>query len=133
MKELNLKIEECIVTGLIYTETGRIYKFRSITTDEEKEIITRYYDTTSEFMSRELGSELSYAKDKTIYLISDKERILALKNSGSNVVIIKDYITRFQTELYGNTDYIKSTYGLTEEEFLKILRENSQSKKLKLK
>jgi len=132
MKELNLKIEEGTIINMKYTEYGRIYFVK--TENNEIKIITRYYDHVCDYISREYGSDIDYIKDKNIYLISDEERLLALKNEKDSLVFISDSINETYETItqYGNTDYIKNAYNLTEEEFIKIVRENINSKKLKL-
>ena len=132
MKELNLKIEEGTIINMKYTEYGRIYFVKA--ENNEIKIITRYYDHVSDYISKEYGSDIDYIKDKNIYLISDEERLLALKNEKDSYVFISDSINETYETItqYGNTDYIKDAYNLTEEEFIKIVREDINSKKLKL-
>lgn len=133
MKELNLKIEEGTLTDIEYTELGRIFLIKL--ENKETKIITRYYDHISEYISKEYGSEKENIVGKTIYLISDYNRPLALKNDKDSIVFMRDLISEDYGSIkqYGNTDYIKEEYNLTEEEFIKIIREELNSKKLKLK
>ena len=115
MKELNLKIEEGTIINMKYTEYGRIYFVKA--ENNEIKIITRYYDHVSDYISKEYGSDIDYIKDKNIYLISDEERLLALKNEKDSYVFISDSINETYETItqYGNTDYIKDAYNLTEE------------------
>lgn len=132
MNELNLKIEEGTIISIIFTIIGRIYIVK--TEKEERKIITRFYDNVSEYLSKEYGCDIEYAKDKSIYLISDEDRLLALKNEKDSLVFIRDFINEnYETiTTYGNTDHIKDKYNLTEEEFIEIVRKDIQTRKLTL-
>lgn len=133
-REIDLNIKEGTIENMIYTSTGRVYAIKLSDNDVIRKIVTIFYDNVSEFMSKEFGSEIEYAKGKTIYLISDKDRLLALRSKDNSLVFVKGYINEeYQTvDAYRNIDYIKDKYDLTEEEFISIVREDLMSKKLKL-
>lgn len=132
MNDFNLEMEKGTIIGMEFTDMGKIYFVK--TENRQIKIVTRNYDRVSEYISREFGSDLAYVKDKDIYLISDKDRLLALNNEKNSLMFVRDFIDENYETItnYGNIDYIKQRYNLSEEEFMKIVREDIQTKKLRL-
>lgn len=131
MELTDVKINEGEILNVKYTEYGRVY---IVSVDGEKvNICARYYDPIARFMSNEYGLETEHVKGKNITLISDDERLLALKSKGSTIAFIPDVITEdcLVANFSENVDYIKRKYNLTPQEFIEIARELINQKRLK--
>lgn len=131
MELIDIKISEGEITEVKYTEFGRVYEI--LVDGEIVKICARYYDTTARFLSNEYGLETEHVKGKNISLISDDERLLALKSSGTTLAFIPDVVTDdCQTVTFSeNTDYIAKKYGLTPQEFVEVVRELLNQNRLK--
>lgn len=131
MELTDLNIKDGEIVKVRYTEYGRIYEV--LVEGKAIDICARFYTQVARFMSNEYGLDTEHAQGKTVTLISDEERLLALKSTGSTVSFIPDVITyECKTANFSeNTEYIYRKYGLTPQEFTEIVRELINQKRLK--
>ena len=122
-QDLNLKVTEGVITGVRVLPNGHIYELKVDGIHSNIGIVR--YTEVSNFLLRELGTAESAVKGKTLTLVNDDERLLALQSQSGEIAFIKDRISsRCEIEKFGDNEvYILNRYGLTEEELLKLAKE----------
>ncbi len=124
MNELNLIIEESTLTKIENNFYGSICTVE--TAERKVDINCRRYDKIYNFFINEVGVEGS-----SLTLISDNEKLLALKSTEGTIAFISDAVTEDCKDVryLENEDYIKNKYGLTKYEFLCLAKKEINSKK----
>jgi len=141
MEEINLSIKEYYIGTIITHQNGNEYV--CINEDEKKSIYTRTYDDLYNFFGNEYNANLIQRIGKTIYLISDNSRLLALRSENGEIVFVQNEY-KLETDnknmffidakFRSNIDYINKRYGINKSDFLDILKNKiKQEKQLTLK
>lgn len=141
MEEINLTIKEYFIGTIITHQNGNEYV--CINDNERKSIFTRTYDDLCNFFGNEYNANLIQRIGKTIYLISDDSRLLALKSENGEIIFVQNEYSLtsdnkntfyIDAKFRSNIDYINRRYNINKSEFLDILKKKfKQNKQLKLK
>ncbi len=130
MKEKDIIYYDTVVTDIVTTKYGKMVILE--TGDLSYMAISCLnYDKLYNFLSKEIGSG-EHIIGASVALICDDERILAISKY-NDILFLSDIVNPFDGSVLRdeNIRYIEEVYGINKKEFMRLVKEDKNSLKLK--